>query len=58
MLLRLPVVYAVAIALREAGVAAEAIARQIELPGESMGAVFAIAEAKLASLVSRGQSPR
>jgi hypothetical protein len=49
-LLRLPVVYAVAVALRDAGVSAPDIARRIGAPEESMASLLLLADAKLASL--------
>jgi hypothetical protein len=47
LLATLPVVYAVAIALHEAGVPLSAIADRLELPEESMPALLEIASAKL-----------
>ena len=49
-LLHLPVVYAVALALRDAGLTLNEIASRLELPPESMPALVEIAEAKLSSL--------
>jgi hypothetical protein len=49
-LLRLPVVYAVAVALRDAGVSSVDIARRIGAPEESMASLLLLADAKLASL--------
>jgi hypothetical protein len=49
-LLHLPVVYAVALALRDAGLDLDEIAVRLELPAESMPALLEIAEAKLSSL--------
>jgi hypothetical protein len=49
-LLRLPVVYAVAVALRDAGVSAPDIARRIGASEESMASLLLLADAKLASL--------
>ncbi|MGO9877094.1 MAG: hypothetical protein ACLPVY_25230 [Acidimicrobiia bacterium] len=46
-LLRLPVIYAVALALRDAGIPPDQIASQLELPPESMPTLLAIAQAKL-----------
>ena len=46
-LLALPVVYALALALRDAGIAADDIADRLEVPRESMPALLEIAEAKL-----------
>ncbi len=50
LLTKLPVVYAVAIALHEAGVPEAAIAGRLELPEESMPALLEIATAKLDTL--------
>ena len=50
LLARLPVVYAVAIAMREAGVSAAAIAARLELPEASIPALLDIATAKLAAV--------
>ena len=47
LLLHLPVAYAVALALRDAGLDAADIARRLDLAVESMPALFEIAEAKL-----------
>jgi hypothetical protein len=49
-LTRLPVVYAVAIALQRAGVPMAVTAEQLELPAESMPALLEVAAAKLAAL--------
>jgi hypothetical protein len=49
-LTRLPVVYAVAIALQRAGVPMAAMAEQLEIPAESMPALLEVAAAKLAVL--------
>ena len=49
LLLHLPVIYAVALALRDAGLDAEDIARRLDLSVESMPALFEIAEAKLST---------
>ena len=49
-LLHLPVVYAVALALRDAGVPATEIAERLDLSPASIPTLFEIAEAKLASL--------
>jgi hypothetical protein len=51
-LLHLPVVYAVALALRDAGLTMDEIASRLELPRESMPALVEIAEAKLLSLTA------
>jgi hypothetical protein len=50
LLLRLPVVYAVAVVLRDVGLDPDAIARRLDLSVESMPALFEIADAKLAAL--------
>jgi hypothetical protein len=49
-LLHLPVVYAVALALRDAGLDADDIAHRLDLSIESMPALFEIAEAKLSAI--------
>lgn len=49
-LTRLPVVYAVAIALQRAGVPTSVMAEQLELPAEAMPALLEVAAAKLAAL--------
>jgi hypothetical protein len=48
-LTRLPVVYAVAIALQRAGVPMTVMAEQLELPAESIPALLEVAAAKLAA---------
>jgi hypothetical protein len=50
LLLHLPVVYAVALALRDAGLDSDDIARRLDLSVESMPALFEIADAKLSAL--------
>jgi hypothetical protein len=49
-LTRLPVVYAVAIALQRAGVPTAVMAEQLALPAEAMPALLEVAAAKLAAL--------
>ena len=51
-LLHLPVAYAVALALRDAGLGTDEIAARMELPPQSMPALLELAEAKLSSLRS------
>jgi hypothetical protein len=53
LLTRLPVVYAVAIALHDAGVPMAVIAEQLGVPEESMPALLKIALAKLEGLRER-----
>ena len=53
LILRLPVVYAVALALREVGVGPAEIAQRLGLAVDAMPALFEVADAKLAAL--RGQ---
>jgi hypothetical protein len=58
--LHLPVVYALALALRDAGLDAQDIARRLGVAVESMPALFQIAEAKLTALrenVNDAESP-
>jgi hypothetical protein len=50
LLLHLPVVYAVALALRDAGLDSDDIARRLDLAPEGMPTLFEIAEAKLAAI--------
>ncbi len=50
LLLHLQVVYAVALALRDAGLESDDIARRLDLSVESMPALFEIADAKLSAL--------
>jgi len=50
LLLHLPVAYAVALALRDAGLDTDDIARRLDLAVESMPALFEIAEAKLSAV--------
>jgi hypothetical protein len=49
-LTRLPVAYAVALALNDVGVSSDEIARRLGLPADAMPALFEIAAAKLAAL--------
>ncbi len=48
-LLRLPVRYALVLALRDVGLSPDEIAEQLGLPPASMAATIALAEAKLAA---------
>jgi hypothetical protein len=50
LLLQLPVAYALALALRDAGLDTDDIARRLDLTVESMPALFEIAEAKLSAV--------
>ena len=58
LLARLPVVYAVAIAMREAGAPAAAIAARLELPEASIPALLDIATAKLAAVSHQALEPQ
>jgi hypothetical protein len=53
-LLRLPVTYAVALALRNAGVPDERIARELAISTAALPALLAIGDAKLRALSDRG----
>ena len=57
-LLQLPVAYAVALALRDAGLPTDEIAARLGLPEESMPTLLAIADAKLSSLRPTEQTER
>ena len=50
LLLKLPVTYAVVLALRDAGLATDEIARRLDLSADSMPMLIEIAEAKLSTL--------